>query len=322
MNSEITPGERITLFLTRTWRWDEGDQYKIDVEVRDAEVRLIVNGKFRELLIPDTVRNKSYPVSPYPEIRECYRGDYVPASGDEIRIEAISAEYGEAWAETKVPYPVPIDRIEIKDASGMADGDPTGFPANSEQCRFDIAFKLAVYFTDPGNEANYYDLKLGSSPIVDTEDSEAYFFNGWPDFSGEPLFTEHVSVLESAMAETSGYTIFSDRQINGKSYPLRINYSSGLFYYRNPLNLQEAKEYGITFRLRHIDTTYYRNVISIWEANDAIIGSLGGVGLANVIFPYSNVSTGAGTVVAYAVSEKTIPLVDIVEATGIVTKSR
>ena len=61
-----------------------------------------------------------------------------------------------------------------------------------------------------------------------------------------------------------------------------------------------------------MDPTYYKHVISVWEANDAIVGSLGGVGLGPAVYPYSNVSTKAGVVAAYAVSELTLPMVDLI----------
>ena len=84
------------------------------------------------------------------------------------------------------------------------------------------------------------------------------------------------------------------------------------FYYKNPSDLEGPKEYGVVITLRHINEAYYKHVISVWEANDALVGSLGGVGLANPVYPYSNVSTGAGVVATYGVSKVTIPFVDVI----------
>ncbi|MBD5329421.1 MAG: DUF4249 domain-containing protein [Bacteroides sp.] len=313
MNSEITPGDSINLFLTRTWRWSEGNEYKIDVEVRDAEVRLIVNGNYEETLMPTTIHTGKGFDYPYQEERECYQSRYRPKSGDEIRIEASSPRYGEAFAEVKVPYTVPIDRVEPEIQSFIALGDTTGFPAVAERCEYILRFKLLTYFTDPADSVNYYDFSVGTSAHSNYDNEASAFLSSVnPIFSGDPIFTEHVSVLESAIAETSGYTIFSDRQINGRTYPLRIGFDDFSFYYFNPLDLEGPKEYGFKVSLRHIDSTYYKHVISLWEANDAIVGSLGGVGLAPPVYSYSNVSTGAGVVAAYAVSTYTLPIVDII----------
>ncbi|MDE6381022.1 MAG: DUF4249 domain-containing protein [Muribaculaceae bacterium] len=315
MNSTITPGEPITLYLTRTWTWTEGDEDKIDINVRDAEVRLTVNGKYRETLKHTIIRNPYYPSGPYPEERECYMSEYRPESGDIIRLEAASVRYGDASAEATVPYPVPIDRIEPQVISCQINGDASGFPAVAEGCQFNLKCNLYAYFTDPSASTDFYDLTIGySSSYQNNEEAYAYiYYLPYINFSGEPLFKEHVSVIESIIADTLyGYTVFSDRQINGLTYPLLIDFNELSFTYRNPQNLPGPKEYGIEVTLRHIDPTYYKHVISVWEGNDGIVGVLGGAGLANAVFPYSNVSTGAGVVAAYAEASLTIPMVDII----------
>ncbi|MDE6741935.1 MAG: DUF4249 domain-containing protein [Muribaculaceae bacterium] len=317
MNSIITPGDSIALFLTRTWSWTEGDEDKIDLNVRDAEVRMIVNGQFKETLTHRVIDNPDYFFGPYHKRRECYVGEYRPESGDIIRLEAISPRYGNASAEVTVPYPVPIDRIEAQVQNCIAYGDTTGFPTVANECRFDLNFKLLAYFTDPSESTDYYDLRAGYSPAYGNFDEDAYGQPGYRypsiDFSGEPLLTEHVSVLESVTGDTYGYTVFSDRQINGVTYPLRITVNNYTFYYRNPIDLPGPKETGITVQLCHIDQPYYKHVISVWEGNDGITGALGGVGLASPVYPWSNVSTGAGVVATYAKSEMTIPIVHIIE---------
>ena len=314
MNSTITPGDSIALFLTRTWAWTEGDEDKLNINVGNAEVTLIVNGEFKEIMSHRIIDNPDYPFNQYPRQLECYVSEYRPESGDAIRLEAVSTRYGEATAEVTVPYPVPIERIETQTVSCTAYGDMTGFPAVADRCQFNMRFDILAYFTDPAASTDYYDLELDyfSNKNYDGE-AEAYL-NSYSiiDFSGEPLLKEHVSVLESTISDTRGYTVFSDRQINGRTYPLRIGFDQLSFVYWNPMDLPGPKEFGIRVRLRHIDPSYYRHVISVWEGNDAIVGALGGVGLANPVYPYSNVSTGAGVVAAFAEATLTIPIVDII----------
>ena len=314
MNSTITPGEPVTLFLTRTWNWTEGDESEIDINVRDAEVRLTVNGEFKETLKAGVIERPRYPSDPFPSMEDCYLSDYRPESGDLIRLEAISTQFGEASAEVTVPYPVPIDRIEAQVSSCQAYGDMTGFPAVADRCRIEMRFDLLAYFTDPSASTDFYDLNVGYTHYSDYDGEATAYIHNYTliDFSGEPLLKEHVSILESTITDTSGYTIFSDRQINGRTYPLRIGYHDVSFIYWNPLDLPGPKEYGIKVILRHTDATYYKHVISVWEGNDGIVGALGGVGLASPVYPYSNVSTGAGVVAAYADATLTIPIVDII----------
>ncbi|MDE6242588.1 MAG: DUF4249 domain-containing protein [Muribaculaceae bacterium] len=314
MNSQIRPGEEIPLMLTRTWLWTEGDEKNLNIFVTDAEVRLIVNGEFRENLSPSVTGNGYDPDHFLYEEYKCFKSTYVPKSGDRIRLEATSREYGEAWAETKVPYPVPVDRVVPDVKECVAVGNTSQLPVTTEPITFDMNFDLMLYFTDPDVRGNYYDLVVSYSQYQNDEDCYSYLSTLWVDFTKEPLFTEHISALESALTDNNGYSIFSDRQINGKTYPLRINFPITTFYYSNPLNQQWPKDYGIVLTLRHIDEDYYKHVISVWQANTGIVGALGGVGLASPAFAYSNVSTGAGIVAAYAESEITIPLIDIVEA--------
>ncbi|MDE6272639.1 MAG: DUF4249 domain-containing protein [Muribaculaceae bacterium] len=314
MNSEIMPGKPITLFLTRTWNWTEGSYHNMDVNVRDAEVRLIVNGDYKETLTPEEIDNGYNPASPYPQIRPCYQSSYCPEPGDIIRLEATSQKYGKAWAEVTVPETVEIQRLELRNVDVFCLGNQEGFPAIKEECEYLISFNTLVHFTDPSDAGNYYDVKVGTSSYMTNDWSHevAYAQSVIPDFNNEPLFTEHVSVLESAIADTSGYTIFSDRQINGKTYPLKIGFRDCEFYYLNPDDNEAPKEYGIVITLRHINSAYYKHVISLWESNDALVGALGGIGLANPVYPYSNVSTGAGVVAAYAISQVTIPFVELI----------
>ena len=319
MNSTITPDEPVTLFLSRTWNWTEGDESKLDLDVRNAEVHLIVNGEFKETLKPTTVNIPTHMSNPYPEERDCYQSEYLAECGDIIRLEAYSEQYGEASAEVRVPYPVPLDRLEAVDVDcKVRSGDISEFPIAASPCAFLLNFNLLAYLTDPSESTDHYDLAVGYTPSCEyNEETYAFIYGSYPwiDFSNEPLFKGHASVLESAVAGMygfSGYTIFSDRQINGRTYPLRLGCNDISFAYQNPSDRPEPKEFGIKVTLRHIDSVYYKHVISVWKGNDGISGILGGVGLANPVYPYSNVSTGAGVVTAYAEASMTIPLADAV----------
>ncbi len=312
MNSEITPGNPVILYLTRTWNWTENSYNGMDVSVRDADVRLYVNGEYQETLIPDEIDNGYNPGSPYPQFRPCFRSEYLPVSGDVVRLEASSPKYGKAEAEVTIPHPVKIDDIEIGNLEVWSYGDTSGFPAVEDRCEYLISYRAYVRFTDPEQSGDCYDLVVNTTPYSDFDNQATSYAYIFPDFDDEPLFTEHVSVLESAITDAYDYTIFSDRQINGKTYPLKVGLEKCEFYYRNPDNLPAPKEYGVVFQLRHIDESYYKHVISVWEVNQSISGALGGIGLADQVYPYSNVSTGAGIVAAYAVTQVTVPFVELI----------
>ncbi len=74
--------------------------------------------------------------------------------------------------------------------------------------------------------------------------------------------------------------------------------------YRCDLKGGPAKDQSLSVNidLSHISTDYYKFLLSFWAATEGISGALGGVGLGDAVFEYSNVSSGAGIVSAQAKS--------------------
>lgn len=217
---------------------------------------------------------------------------YIPQPGDRIRLEATSKDYGTASAEVTMPKRVDIDRVvhEVRNASPR--------PSLSGNMRFMFDIDLLVYFTDSDSTQDYYKFGCKSSTYYSDDSGARARLYYTLDLTGEPLFTEHVSTLESVIADASGYSIFSDRQINGHTYPLHISLKDIQFDYNNPNNDPELANAGVDLILSAISPDYYKHVLSVWEAEDGIVGSLGGVGLGELVSTYSNVSSGAGIVAA------------------------
>lgn len=295
MNAAVTAGKPLQVELTRTWRWDE--LLEIDnssITVKDAVVKLYVNDQYTEDLVYREVEMDFDPWIHDQRVLRVYCADnYVPASGDHIRLEAFSEKYGYASAVESIPGSVTIDRIEpVVSAVSVA----------GNIYRFDLS--LLIYFTDPDDVTNFYQLNVSSSPYLRDDKSEARsgFSSLTVDMSNEPLFTEHVSTLESVLAETWGYSFFSDRQISGQSYPLHIMIKDCEFYYSNPDNLPEYEDVGLDIDLMSLSESYYKHVLSVWEVNDGLVGSLGSVGLGEIVPAYSNVSSRAGIVAGNSVA--------------------
>lgn len=305
MNTLITPGDTIDLLLSRTWRWSEGavndgrghytEDKLIDVTVRDATVKLYVNGNFREEMKLFRIHNIQWGTDQYEDV---FRAEYIPQSGDNIRFEAYSKEYGEAWAEVDVPEPVDIYDVEFSLPSAPWHNPDTG--------EYTLSPSFKIWFEDPVAQQNFYDFSIGHSNYLREESDDDtvtdhgidYFQNFWAEYDHEPLFTEHVSALDGAFSETYGYTIFTDRQINGKKYPLTIVVNNLLYISRNPNNNPELGNGTIDFTLYSVSKSYYEHVLSVWQANDGITGVLGNIGFADLVYASSNVSTNAGVVAA------------------------
>lgn len=308
MSSLITEGDSIKVSLTHTWAWTDSkiidvasphpsSEYNPDILVRDGVVRLYVNDEYEETLrlesyVSDYLWNADYPwiMTGY----VYYQADYIPKSGDRLRLEAESAEYGSASAEVTVPEKVEIDTVEYT-VSNYSESVTTS------TMTYGMNLNISAWFEDPSESVNYYMFKTSSSGYVyesDDESIRSVESVTFADVSEEPLFTEHVSALDHALGETSGYSLFSDRQISGKRYPLHVRLEDLEYYIRNQDTCAELGKGYVSLDLYSISSSYYRHVISIWAANDGIVGSLGNIGLADPVFTASNVSTGAGVVAA------------------------
>lgn len=291
MNSVFTAGDSVRVELTRTWRYDEGrPEEDFSIFVTDATVLLYVNDEAPEKLVVERHITPD-PYFPQYKDREVFVSkSYIPQPGDRIRLEATSKDYGTASAEVTVPRQTKIDHVvkEVKNVRPSWHGNTPYM--------FDI--DLLVYFTDSGSTQDYYKFGCKSSPYYYDDSGAIARLYYTLDITGEPLFTEHVSTLESVIAETSGYSIFSDRQINGHTYPLHIALKDIQIDYNNPNNDPELANAGVDLILSAISPDYYKHVLSVWEAEDGIVGSLGGVGLGELVSTYSNVSSGAGIVAA------------------------
>ena len=323
MNSLITPGDSIKVNLSRTWRWNEVDP---KIVITDADVSLFVNDEFKETMVCKLVTDNNDGYYEFDEngiyiyhkkTHYAYLADYIPKSGDRIRIEAHDKKYGDASAEVTVPYPVEIDAVETTMHNFRVYTNKFGPDT------YGMDLDMLVWFTDPADTDNFFELSYPKkqyscsdyegSDDLSTEDSyyERVDVN-YIDYSGEPLFTEHVSILESTITETFGYTIFTDRRIKGKSYPLHLKFERVSYECYNPDKNPELGKVGITVTLSHIDRSYYDHVLSVWQANDGIAGSLGSIGFGETVFAYSNVSTKAGVVTAAAPYTVKVPIRDLV----------
>ena len=144
--------------------------------------------------------------------KQCgFLSSYYPQPGDKIKIMAHSPVYGDAEGEVTVPFPVEINEVEslVSDLDVCQEGNTVLYRAN---------VSLGIRFADPLDITNYYLFESN----LNTHESSFHDTRVVFDYNSEPLFTEHVSSLESVISETSGYTVFSDRMVSGKRYPLHI----------------------------------------------------------------------------------------------------
>ncbi|MDE5876641.1 MAG: DUF4249 domain-containing protein [Muribaculaceae bacterium] len=314
LNSEITAGKPVEARVTRTWRYTEGIMYDDNaILVKDADVRLYVNGNEYERLRPvqrDTVEYGR------PYTYHYYQGTYCPQTGDEIRLVAVSDRYGSAEGEVKVPEPPIIENIEWKLDS------PTlvhGYPGSNLRCTLDAR----IYLRDRADTKDYYMFGYSiSNPFVYddpifypeleewiTPASYGILSCTYFDQSHEPIFSEHISALELIDGAGFGYTMFSDMQFSGRTYPLHIVMT--LEHRMDNADIEELWHSILNFKISALSDSYYNHLLTVWQFDEGLSGMLAEAGLGAPVNGYSNVSTRAGIVVARNVT--TVP-VDFGEA--------
>lgn len=295
LNSMITAGEPISVHVSHSWMYS--DQFSAaDHKVTDAVVTIYANG-------------------------EKAGDDYLPKQGDRISIIAESPTYGRATAEVTVPYATPIGKVSVTPtATDIWIGDEDFYHhAMLADITFDLRIEMDV--EDPYGSDNYYQfgydsfytLSEGNGPDdIWTGSGAPGFSIGNFDYNSEPIFKEHIGIFESVMGngDDTDFVFFTDRQFQGKSYPLHLYFTDNRFYVNSVEYDESLLECGINLRLTTVSQSYYNWAVYKWNIDDGIIGDLADIGLAESLWGYSNVSTGAGVVAAWSASTFTVNLKD------------
>lgn len=297
VNSLITADEAIEVSLSHSWVYSDGGG---NHEVDDATVAIYANG-------------------------EIAGADYVAHEGDRIRIEADSKRYGKATGEVTVPHavtPVNISHEATVTNRWEFEGDDE---METERC---LMFNLNVELTikDPATIANYYHLgyESFSGNSGDTswpeggyyapEAPRVHFSTGSLNYESEPIFSEHIGVLDAVSGNDAyGFTFFTDRQFSGKSYTLHLQFTDMALWVTGDTVDEEWLDCGLQLRLSNVSASYYNWANYRWHADDGLTGDMGNIGLGDPIWGYSNVSTGAGVVAAQSGTTVIINLREFLE---------
>lgn len=287
LNSVISAGEPIEVSVSRTWRYNEPVDRE-HREVKDARISIYVNGL------------------PKPS-------DYIASEGDEIRIVAESQEYGIAEASVKVPYSTPIEELEFipYGVSSMKwnKNEYTGQDEFGALVYFDLEVRLRVKDKHPerdyfrlGVDAYSYGRQEEDNDDTGLEDSPqrfAYIWIGELDYNSDIIFKEHIGITESVLGgyETT-QLFFTDRMFSQDAYCICLKFY-GAYFEASGREFEDALlDCGIKFTLLTVSESYYNRMNYLWQKNSGMLGELSDLGLADAIWGYSNVSTGAGVVVA------------------------
>lgn len=284
INSLITAGCPIEVKVSHTWLYTDEDGRK-DHSVPDAVIEIYAND-----ILVDT--------------------GYLPNEGDRIRIHASSLKYGEAEAEVTVPVATEISGIDYTinpDNTWIKYTESWGLDA---RLQFDI--RVFMDLVDPKETSDFHRLTYETydeSGIMTEDDysedwqpygryaSNAYLSDGHFE-ALDPVFYELSDAFEEVLNGGGSTMFFSDRLYNGKAKTLAFGFSSCFFTISGWKGDMEELESGWNLKLYSISESYYNWLVYSQQYSGVIFGDFGDFGMADPIWGYSNVSTGAGVVAA------------------------
>lgn len=292
--------------------------YRRDQWVEDARMTLYVNGESKGEMRRATWFDVKKSASPYDMLLEKkgFESDYIPQAGDEIRIEAVSAGYGAAEASIVMPYPIEA-RGDVK--IGKVEVLGVEYDSAGELVQYSVRFndlRSVAEIKDNPEVYNYFDV---SARMVMPQAPEGIYLRGmtWHiDTESDPIFSEHISAMETVLESNHyDFSVFSDYQFAGGTYPLKLYDEWAYIAYQNPEKTPtdfDPTRCKFEFCISNISKPYYDWLLYTWQYNEGMIGQLGTLGLAEMPASVSNVSSGAGVVGARAVTYITLDLSPVI----------
>lgn len=274
LNSLITAGDPVYVEVSRSWVFTDVAGEK-DHSVKDATVTLFANG-------------------------EQVDTGYLPKEGDRIHIHAFSPTYGEADADVTVPCPSLISRLAFEPISSSITDDEYTTHGKQRMLQFSIMVEMDI--SDSPDASEYYIL------LPSAFSSKGTLSQGSLDLR-DPIFTEYISTMEDILGYSrSDVIFFSDRQFSSHPHSVLFGFNGCQYRSSFPGHIPTGLECGIEFTLWTISKSYYNWLCYRWQTEDGMLVDFADMTLADSIWGYSNVSTGAGVVAARSRSSATLDL--------------
>ncbi len=188
INGLLNPNDSINLFLHKVNSMEEIGFSPIS----DASIMLFEDNTYLCDLDPDSTGN--------------YKSDFIPQYGKEYQIEIEHEQYESLSAETHLPFPVLVDSTLFKKNAG------TSFLGDNYS-------ETTIYFTDPPNEVNYYEIIVFCT-WQDWLTKDVAYDN---DIYFPYTMTDPVLSNSGCLDNNSNFAYFSDELIDGQSYSLNIH---------------------------------------------------------------------------------------------------
>jgi hypothetical protein len=265
------------MFITDSTKWLGEDI------INNAQVYIYDEDSYIDSL---TFQNRQYNPANY-QISLNYIASFLqPSSGKEYKITVKAPGFPDAYATTKIPNLVKIEKVDT--AKVILEG-------TFQEGESNILLQSNIEFTDPANEKNYYLVYV----YVKHDDQGSWNI---PFVCTDPNVEEHLN-----SGTISFGVAFSDKNINGKKYKLPITLNG------NEIGWPFRKEFppDYPFPVEYKTSIYFR-LYSITEEYFKYIQTLN-LFLKNYTNPlaeptqmYSNITGGYGIFAGAAVSSDSI----------------
>lgn len=283
LNSVVMAQQPVTASVSRTWFFTEDNP---NVTFTDAEVHLYVNGQYRETMewVEGDKRYNS---------QGLYRAEYHPVTGDHVALIAQKKGFSTVSAEVVVPVAcLPFEASERITDQHYEDR------------------LLSLTFRDNPDTKDYYlcYCEIGY-PMWDEEKKEftdEYFWSDMDaEYAEESLFAGQLTAFEKILGYDwlSGMygRVFSDDQINGKEYTIRLPFRQNAlsteycFDDSGEGQLIDSQPRLCRINLYTISESYYRYLKLLIEMEDSSLQrELIKSGLAEPVSFYCNIDGGLG----------------------------
>ncbi len=282
INSLVEVGEPIDVSVTHSWLYSDMEA-EANHSVDDAKVTIYANG------VP--------------------AGEgYLPREGDSLRLVAESPTYGIAEADVTVPVGVPIGSLSWEAAiTNMEERQADG------HAWYVYHINLKVEFTISDNAAtqDYYQFSYLEFPWGEENDgSPINYFRVEGYMMTDPVFYEQLDGLDMIVGKNKVYTLFTDRQFDGRPYTLNFEFSNITLTLRDDGIADDNLDCGLELTLSTVSPSFYAWNIYRMGIHDGTLWDMSNFGFADPVWGYSNVSTGAGVVASTTSRTATIRLQD------------
>ena len=243
MNGIISPDSLIEISLSKSFLYTDTLLDRSLLE--DASLTLFINGEKREtmrMVRVDTVHGRDR-LFGYTALKSIYRSTLRPETGDKIRIEASAEKLYPVWAETTIPIPPQIHRVDTATFftyNPIINNDDHSYSGNTsgEPLFRNMRIKMTVSESSTGTNRYFrLRLRLMSEKIEEYPDlPERYLFIYTND---DPIFEEGYrnSLLEDLISGNSSLegikhfnsALFSNKLFRDNNYTLDFSITD--YYY-------------------------------------------------------------------------------------------